>query len=294
MCANHPEVPAIAYCRSCGKPLCEACRTESYGAVYCSEHAPAAAKSVSAVDPAPGFTAAPSFTAASGFTASAAPAPDPGPRPATCFAGSHYATGATRPGDPPRPYTRAAAAESPYSAPSASSPYTAPPASSHASPALALLLGTIPGVGAIYNGQYAKGLIHAIILGLLITVVSNSSNESLAPLLGILIGVWWFYMVLEAYHTARKRRDGVPVDEFSSILSIHGTRTGFPLGAIILIGLGVLLLLNTSGLVPIERIIRYWPVSLILLGVYMLYSRIEGRGAMSARGLGRGLRDEPR
>jgi hypothetical protein len=288
MCANHPEVPAIAYCRSCGKPLCEACRNESYGAVYCSEHSPVIAKSVPAN--APTGDAAPGFTAAPGFMASAAPPPDPGARPASSFAGSHYATGATRPGDPPRPYTRAAGSGSPYTAPSASSPYTAPSAHSHASPALALLLGTIPGVGAIYNGQYAKGLIHAIILGLLITVVSNSSNESLAPLLGILIGVWWFYMVLEAYHTARKRRDGVPVDEFSSILSIHGTRTGFPLGAIILIGLGVLLLLNTSGLLPIERIIRYWPVSLILLGVYMLYSRIESRGAVGARELG----NEPR
>jgi len=31
------------------------------------------------------------------------------------------------------------------------------------SPGLALFLGLIPGVGAIYNGQYAKGMVHAII-----------------------------------------------------------------------------------------------------------------------------------
>src|ERR1035438_8964318 len=45
-----------------------------------------------------------------------------------------------------------------------------PPAGSIAtgdvSPGLACLLGFIPGVGAIYNGQYAKGLVHAIIFGL--------------------------------------------------------------------------------------------------------------------------------
>src|ERR1019366_7316784 len=35
------------------------------------------------------------------------------------------------------------------------------------SPGLALFLGMIPGVGAIYNGQYAKGMVHAIIWGVL-------------------------------------------------------------------------------------------------------------------------------
>ena len=30
------------------------------------------------------------------------------------------------------------------------------------SPGLAFFLGWIPGVGAIYNGQYAKGLVHAV------------------------------------------------------------------------------------------------------------------------------------
>ncbi len=272
MCANHPEVPAVVYCRSCGKPLCEACRIESYGAVYCLEHAPAAATDGSRADTASGF-------GASDFAASGAAAPDPGPRPGASFTGSPYASSGPGAGDGRSPSPGASA-----------SPYSAPPLHSGASPVWALLLGTIPGVGAIYNGQYAKGLIHAVILGLLITVVSNSANDSLAPLFGMLIGVWWFYMVLEAYHTARRRRDGIAVDEFSSIIALHGMRTGFPLGAIVLIGLGVLLLLNTSGLLPMERIIRYWPVSLILLGVYMLYTRIESRGSVNARE----LRDEPR
>ena len=33
--------------------------------------------------------------------------------------------------------------------------------------AIALFLGFIPGVGAIYNGQYAKGLVHAVVFGLI-------------------------------------------------------------------------------------------------------------------------------
>ena len=62
----------------------------------------------------------------------------------------------------------------------ASSPYTASSspnsgmANPGVSPGLAFLLGLIPGVGAIYNGQYAKGLVHVLILGMLISI--NSSD----------------------------------------------------------------------------------------------------------------------
>ena len=227
MCANHPEKAAVAYCRMCGKPLCELCRLESFGAIYCAEHLP---------------------VTESARTASAPP----------------YA---------PAPYPDALYPTTPMT-PVAASPYTAPVG--HGSPAAAVFLGMIPGVGAIYNGQYAKGLIHAVVFGILVTIVSGS-HSVLDPLLGILIAVWWFYMVLEAHHTARNRKLGLPVDEFSSLVSLHGNRSGVPVGATVLIALGMLLLLDTTGLVPLEYIIRYWPAGLIVLGLYMLYSRIGHR-----------------
>ena len=151
------------------------------------------------------------------------------------------------------------------------------------SPGLACLLGFIPGVGAIYNGQYAKGLVHAIVFGLLVSITSSGTAGDLEPLFGILIGVWVMYMALEAYHTARKRRAGEPVDEFSSILDVHGRRSGFPVGAITLIALGVLLLLSTTDVIQLRYLLRYWPVLLILMGAYMLYVRLEGGGDNSIR-----------
>jgi len=38
-CQNHPESPATAYCRTCGMPVCEECRRDAFGTVYCAEHA---------------------------------------------------------------------------------------------------------------------------------------------------------------------------------------------------------------------------------------------------------------
>ena len=67
----------------------------------------------------------------------------------------------------------------------ASSPYTASSspnsgmANPGVSPGLAFLLGLIPGVGAIYNGQYAKGLVHVLILGMLISINSSDTWAAL-------------------------------------------------------------------------------------------------------------------
>jgi hypothetical protein len=165
------------------------------------------------------------------------------------------------------------------------SPYTAPvtPAwtgptrqvvDPGAHPALALLLGFVPGVGAIYNGQYAKGLIHAIVFGLLVSVVSETHNGGVAALVGIMIGVWVIYQAFEAFHTARKRRYGVAVEEFSSLFEFRPSNGRFPFGAIILIGLGFFLLLDTTDIISINQLVRYWPGILIVFGFYMLYNRL--------------------
>ena len=228
-CFNHSETPAVAYCRACGKALCNDCKRTAQGTIFCDEHAPAAA-----------------------------------------------VEGAIRQAVVDRIAQETAAKV-------AGSPPAGSIATGDVSPGLACLLGFIPGVGAIYNGQYAKGLVHAIVFGLLVSITSSGSAGDLEPLFGILIGVWVMYMALEAYHTARKRRAGEPVDEFSSILDVHGRRTGFPVGAITLIGLGVLLLLSTMDVIQLRYLLRYWPVLLILMGAYMLYVRVEGAGENSVR-----------
>src|SRR5271166_6325760 len=145
-CVTHPELPAIAYCRTCGRALCEHCQRTSQGIIFCQDHVPAAP-----------------------------------------------------------------AAESPYTAPT---PPVRPVAEPGVSPGLAFLLGLIPGVGAIYNGQYVKGLIHAVVFGILTSIVgSGEAAGGLEPLFGILIAAWVAYMAFEACHTAKKRQLGQPVEE---------------------------------------------------------------------------------
>jgi len=160
------------------------------------------------------------------------------------------------------------------------SPYTAktppPMPNPEVSPGLAFLLGLIPGVGAIYNAQYGKGLIHVIIIGLTISILSNGSASGLEPLVSLLLAGFWAYMAFEAYHTAKRRQLGQAVDEFSSLMPMRGGPHQFPVAPVVLIALGVIFLLNNLDLLDLHRALRYWPVLLIALGAYMLYLRMGG------------------
>lgn len=255
-CANHPDVEVSAYCRSCGKALCAQCRRDVAGTVYCAEHAPVPEPVVEAppvVDATAGMPAGP--VSLGGAPTGGGPASVPPPPP---FTGSPYSMPA-----PPAP------GGTPYVHPT-----TIP---GTPSPALAFILGFIPGVGAIYNGQYAKGLVHAVVFGLLITILNSGHVGNFEPLFGIFLAIWIFYMAFEAHHTAVKRRSGQTVDELSSLMNLPSSAGGVPVGPVVLIGLGVLLLLDTLDLISFDRISKYWPLLLIAGGAYLLYVRVEGR-----------------
>ena len=88
-------------------------------------------------------------------------------------------------------------------------------------PATAALLGFIPGVGAMYNGQFAKGIAHIAIFA-----VFSSLSKHVADIFGLFVAGWEFYMVFEAYQTARARRDGLPLPDPFGLNNI-GERFGF-------------------------------------------------------------------
>ncbi len=87
-------------------------------------------------------------------------------------------------------------------------------------PGLAALLGFIPGVGAFYNGQYAKGIVHLVVFATLTTLADRNGFFRL------FVAGWIFYQVIEAHHTARARRDGTPLPNPFGLNDI-GERLGF-------------------------------------------------------------------
>ena len=167
----------------------------------------------------------------------------------------------------------ASTGDSPWSAAPAPA---AVPSNAAMSPALAFILGLIPGVGAIYNAQYAKGLIHVVIFGTLISIANSRDSHGTGPIFVMLCFTWVFYMAFEAYHTAIRRQQGLPVDEFSSLVpSAAAASQGNQVVPVVLIGLGVLFLLNNFEIIQFYQLVRFWPLGLIAIGVLMLVERMR-------------------
>jgi hypothetical protein len=268
-CVNHSGVSATAFCQNCGKALCAACvRNAGNGQILCEP----------------------------------------------CYVAWQ----------------------------SVQQPFVAPPAGGP-NPSVAAVLGVIPGVGAMYNGQYFKGLIHVVIFVVIISITTHYG------IFGLFIPAWVLYQAFEAFHTAKAIRDGHPLpdplglNEVGNWLNLGGpqhrpgspvnpvppppgavpgagtvppnpgtagyqqvpytqyqapytqTPAGFvdpgvppeppvppvfwrrkePIGALILIGFGLLLLLNQMGLLA-EHILKYlWPLVFIALGVWLIVRRFE-------------------
>jgi hypothetical protein len=160
------------------------------------------------------------------------------------------------------------------------------------SPGLAgVLAGFFPfGVGAVYNGQYAKGLAHMVIfIGLCFGLSQTQDNESFGMVLGLTLAAFYFYQIIDAVRSAHAIRAGLPApDPFGlSKAFTPGERVNFnqvPVGAVVLIGLGVLFLLNTMGLFHGYWLHRLWPLILIVIGVWLFVKRYSPPGG-ATRGM---------
>lgn len=250
-CAVHTDTPAAAFCRTCGKALCENCKRDVMGAIYCEP----------------------------------------------CIAARLQSAGP-------------AAAVQPVIVPVTAVP-NAP------SPGAALVLGFIPGVGAMYNGQFLKAFVHVVIFTILVMVANR------VDAFGLLVAFWIFYMAFEAYKTAQAKMLGQTPPDLLGIERLFGIQedshpapppSSFaasaaagsapestvaaamssppaedqppaapahaPTGAIVLIILGVLFLLGNMGYLP--SMDRSWPLILIGLGLWIAYRHMrqgtEGRG----------------
>ncbi len=173
----------------------------------------------------------------------------------------------------PTPPISTPVAESQYQMPASGLP-AASPSYARSNPVLAFFLGFLPGMGAFYNEQYGKGMIHlAIFLVLFISGVDGAMSGGAEAALWICVAGLWVYMPFDAYRTAKARQAGEtlsdPLDAFTKER---------PIGPILLIGAGVLLLLHNFDWFPWYRISQFfWPAVLIAAGVLMMRKRLDRR-----------------
>lgn len=142
------------------------------------------------------------------------------------------------------------------------------------SPGVALALGFIPGVGAIYNGQIVKAMIQVLLFGSLIAL-SDRVGGPLDVIFGLGGAAFYFYMVIDSYQTARAKQMAQPTPEW---FGLGDLKMNAPIGAALLIGLGASFLLDNLGIHVFQHIGKFWPVMLIVVGIILLQRRMGGSG----------------
>jgi len=226
-CATHSDSAAVAFCRTCGKPLCNNCTRDVRGVIYCEA---CLAARMEGTPPAAGYVPPAQTPPQTGYQqfmdqglgVKVQPGPTSGPNPAVA----------------------------------------------------GILAGFFPiGVGAVYTGQYAKGLAHLVIMVLLILGCGSGLPWYVVTMLAISMGFFYVYQIIDAVRSAKAIQTGEPTPDPFGLAQAFGAGEKFegtkvPAGAAILIGLGVIFLLHTAGLFEFG-LDRFWPLILIFLGVWM-------------------------
>lgn len=149
-----------------------------------------------------------------------------------------------------------------------------PPPPGDSRPAVAAVLGFIPGLGAVYNGEYIKALIHVVVFASLIAAMVADLPGSFQAFVIVSFIAFCCYMPVDAYRVAKARSTG----EVAPPDLLQGPNRK-PIGAIVLIGLGVLLLLANFGLLERDWFAKAWPIGLVVLGGWLLWDRLKESGS---------------
>lgn len=149
-------------------------------------------------------------------------------------------------------------------------------------PLLAIVLSAMPGLGQIYVGYYRQGITVAAIAGALLTVAVQTRLFGLIafePLLVMATWFTWLYGCVDAgrkaslYNQALSGLRPMDLPENQRTPEWHGSVVG---GAC-LAGFGIVLFLHTMFDVPMEWIARWWPLALVLVGVWLVYASVRSR-----------------
>jgi hypothetical protein len=146
------------------------------------------------------------------------------------------------------------------------------PRRSTSSPGVAFVLGLFPGLGAVYNGEYNKALIHIVVFAAMIVGLSSDIGDGASVVLSLLLSGFVLYMAFDAMRVAKARSLGE-----ASVDPLESWSKDRPVGPIILIALGALFLLNNFNWFPFYRIWRFWPLVLIGVGIMLFRNRLSNR-----------------
>jgi len=150
------------------------------------------------------------------------------------------------------------------------------------SPLMAIVLSMLPGLGQVYVGYYRQGITLVIIAGSLITVSSRSYNFGLhefEPLLVMSAIFTWGYACVDAGRKAGLYNQALvglrPMDLPENQRTPEWN--GSIVGGVMMVLFGTLLFLHTMFGLPMEWVTNWWPLALVIVGIWLVLASIKSR-----------------
>ncbi|HSF38771.1 MAG TPA: DUF5668 domain-containing protein [Thermoanaerobaculia bacterium] len=146
------------------------------------------------------------------------------------------------------------------------------PAVGQKNPWIAAFLSLFPGVGNIYNGLYMRGLIFFLI------VMSCLALANREEAFGVAVAFFWIFNVLDAYRQATLINYGYAQDLGLVDLPKHprAAQGGIAAGVILTL-IGLVALLDQYFVIDLDWLFDNWPVALMGIGLWMIWSSIKSR-----------------
>jgi len=141
------------------------------------------------------------------------------------------------------------------------------------STAFAVVLSAImPGLGQVYVGYYRHAFLYIAIFASTIAVLSSSSASGLEPLLGIFLGFFYFYQLIDAARKASLVNQALRRGSAEAVVNEELPAAGGSVfgGAALLI-IGVLALSHNVLDMSMAWLEDWWPLALVIVGGWIIF-----------------------
>lgn len=140
------------------------------------------------------------------------------------------------------------------------------------SPALALWLSSMPGLGQVYVGYYQLGFQYLLVAAGTIAILNMHLPDALSPLFGIFLAFFWVFNMLDAHkraHHYNRALDGLSGEELPDDFKVPGAKGSMPAGVILVI-IGTLAILDMNTDFTLEWLEDWWPLGLVVGGLWLI------------------------
>ncbi len=153
------------------------------------------------------------------------------------------------------------------------------------SPVAATFLALIPGFGAIYNGEFVKGIAFIAVFSIIIAILDKNPGELEEAILGISLVVFYFYTIYDSYKVASEMNKEVDLiseenekDVYNNTYKLSESKDYNPFFGFFVLLSGIVILLLNFDVISWGNVRAWWPVLIIAVGIHIVYKNTRKGG----------------